>query len=96
MVGAERLDQYLRSPLEAGAKLPASATFSTAHEKYFTNEEQQLMHETAARATTPAGCASICFENVYFRYGEQLPFVLRVQQAKDGELLAELAAANPA
>ncbi len=77
LVGVERLDQYLRSPLEIGAKLPTAAIFPTSHEKYLAKEEQQLIQETAARAQTPAGCASIHFENVNFRYGEDLPFVLK-------------------
>jgi ABC-type multidrug transport system fused ATPase/permease subunit len=72
LVGAERLDHYLHLPIEAGERLPPQTEFPTPH----------------WTATVPPPCPPvnrlllakglpIRFENVSFRYREDLPWVLK-------------------
>lgn len=73
MVGMERLDNYLRRPLEKGAKLPASRQFQTNHDKYSTEEESALMDEVLTSHLN----ARVSFQNLWFRYEENQPFILK-------------------
>lgn len=68
MVGVERLDNYIRKPLEEGAKLPKEAQFVTGHAQSTGNEEVHVPKETSSKVT---------FSDVWFRYRADLPFVLK-------------------
>ena len=67
MVSLERLDRYLRSPLEFGAHLPRQAEFQTGH--------SLSPDHPAFKPELPA--ARVRFENVSFRYNENLPWILK-------------------
>jgi ABC-type multidrug transport system fused ATPase/permease subunit len=73
MVGVERMDQFLRMPLEVGAKLPAETSFATNHPIRSESEQEfirknQLINEPSARLN---------FENVWLQYRPELPPVLK-------------------
>lgn len=73
MVGVERLDEYIRRPLERGSRLPSHTQFQTGHPVLSTQDEkavdsEKMIHQAAA---------SVQFENVLFRYREDLPPVLK-------------------
>ncbi len=72
LVGAERLDHYLHLPMEAGARLPSRAEFPTPH---WTQHSPAPCSPLATKTFETA--ASIRFENVSFRYREDLPWVLK-------------------
>jgi ABC-type multidrug transport system fused ATPase/permease subunit len=73
MIGVERLDQYLRKDLEPGALLPAAATFATGHPKYEETLEKYLQH----RRLTTDRSAGVSVEGLWFKYREDLPWVLQ-------------------
>ena len=73
MTGVERLDNYLRRPLEHGLKLPASREFVTDHPTYLVGEEERLKDSRLVNAK----CAGIQVENLWLRYGEENPYVLK-------------------
>jgi ABC-type multidrug transport system fused ATPase/permease subunit len=67
MTGMERLDQYLRSPLEQGAALPTSAQFRTGHRTM----DSKNLHEP------PSPALELEVRDLWFGYREDLPSVLR-------------------
>ena len=71
LVGVERMDQYLRSPLEKGALLPATAQFQTGHPIKSTND---VLPGANLKKLEAAG---VEFEKVSFRYRQDLPMVLK-------------------
>lgn len=74
MTGVERLDNYLRRPLEPGLKLPATREFATEHPVYSSGEEVSLMNSYLTRERA----ASVQVEDVWLRYGdESASFVLK-------------------
>lgn len=73
MIGVERLDQYMRMEIEPGNKIPASAQFPTEHARYNEAEEKIAF----ATRLTPAINASVDVSNLWFRYREDLPWVLK-------------------
>jgi ABC-type multidrug transport system fused ATPase/permease subunit len=73
MVGMERLDQYLRMPIEKGSRLPSQSTFETQHARWTAEEESQV----SLSSLTDQPQASVSFKNVWFRYRSDLPFVLK-------------------
>lgn len=73
MTGVERLDNYLRRPLENGLKLPASRIFKTDHPTYGTNEEAELNRKSLVTERA----AGIDVEDLWLRYGDERPFVLK-------------------
>jgi ABC-type multidrug transport system fused ATPase/permease subunit len=73
MVGMERLDQYLRNPLEPGLLLPSATQFKTAQPRYEVRQEHHLAQDKLATTAT----ARVCFKNVWLRYSPQLPSVLK-------------------
>jgi ABC-type multidrug transport system fused ATPase/permease subunit len=73
MTGVERLNDYLRRPLEPGAKLPVSRDFPTDHPVYKMNEEEELRRTRLVDARS----ASVTIENLWFRYSPDLPYVLK-------------------
>lgn len=70
MIGLERLDLYLRKPLEPGTLLPAEAQFKTDHPK-----KSPRPHLTDS-VPMPRN-AEISFNDIWFRYREDLPWVLK-------------------
>ncbi len=73
MIGVERLDQYLRMDIENGNNLPASAKFATKHPTYPAAFEKYLSH----RKLTDDRSASVEVKSLWFRYREDLPWVLK-------------------
>jgi len=73
MIGVERLDQYLRKDLEPGNLLPSSATFRTGHPRYEPSFEKDLR----SRRWTQERSASVQVEGLWFKYHENLPWVLK-------------------
>lgn len=73
MIGVERLDQYLRMDIEKGSLLPASAQFTTGHPTYSDSVEKYL----STRRLTEERNASVQVQDVWFRYREDLPWVLK-------------------
>ncbi len=73
LIGVERLDQYLRHPLEAGAKLPSRAQFHTDHPMYTKLEAEELVKSKQ----TMSGASSLEIRNLNFRYRSDLPQVLK-------------------
>jgi ABC-type multidrug transport system fused ATPase/permease subunit len=73
MIGVERLDQYLRKDLEPGNLLPSSAEFNTGHPKYETVLEKYLHN----RRMTNDRSASVQVEGLWFKYRDDLPWVLK-------------------
>lgn len=75
IVGLERLDDYLRRPLEMGALLPAGAQFPTPEHQCNRFKASDLSPDNPP--ARPAGGGVIKFENVWFRYSADLPWVLK-------------------
>ena len=73
MIGVERLDQYMRMELEKGNLLPASAHFATGHPTYTDTVEKYFSH----RKLTEDRSASVEIKDLWFRYREDLPWVLK-------------------
>jgi len=73
IVGVERLDQYIRKPLEIGAKLPSKAQFQTGHSQYSETEEKKRSEENIPTAKA----SEVSFENVWFQYRSDLPPILK-------------------
>lgn len=74
MVGAERLDHYLHLPIESGERLPPQAEFKTPH--WITTEPTPCAPDKVLSAFQN-GKADITFDNLSFRYREDLPWVLK-------------------
>lgn len=72
MVGAERLDHYLHLPLEMGERLPARAEFPTPHWTQSSPPSCPPIEKSVFDAA-----AGIRFENLSFRYRDDLPWVLK-------------------
>ncbi len=73
MIGVERLDNYLQHPIEEGGALPASSLFPTGH--WVLNKVKD--YEAQTQKVSEKKAVGISFNNVWFRYGEDLPFILR-------------------
>ncbi|MFN7730103.1 MAG: ABC transporter ATP-binding protein [Bdellovibrio sp.] len=73
MVGVERMNQYLRAPLEPGSRLPLKVLFKTEHA---TDAPRDLL-ERKSNPLTGLKAAAVRFDNVSFRYNENLPWVLK-------------------
>ncbi|MES2964392.1 MAG: ABC transporter transmembrane domain-containing protein [Bdellovibrionota bacterium] len=73
MTGVERLDDYLRRPLEPGLKLPAARRFPTSHPVYAVNEEAEIQKSRLVKAPS----AAVQVEDLWLRYGADRPFVLK-------------------
>ncbi len=71
LTGLERMDQYLRLPLEPGSGLPAQSEFETGHPRATHYENPSLPADVRQ---TPAAAVEV--DHLWFRYREDLPFVL--------------------
>jgi ABC-type multidrug transport system fused ATPase/permease subunit len=61
--GVEKLDEYIRLPIENGLMLPAYSDFSTSHPK-----KLKLQNQDPKPKDTPAGSDQLQVENISFRY----------------------------
>jgi ABC-type multidrug transport system fused ATPase/permease subunit len=68
-VGVERMNEYLRQPLEPQALLPNGAEFPTNH--------PVASRDDKPHATTQAPAISLVIRDLHFRYAEDLPWVLK-------------------
>jgi ABC-type multidrug transport system fused ATPase/permease subunit len=68
-VGVERMNEYLRQPLEPEASLPPAAVFPTGH----------LVTPRAKPNVSPQPSTAISLEvnDLWFRYGSELPWILK-------------------
>lgn len=73
MIGVERLDRYLRLPIEDGNRIPARTAFPTGHPTYTAEEEKHLRD----RRLTETRAAAVEVKDLWFRYQEHLPWVLK-------------------
>lgn len=73
MIGVERLDHYMRMDIEKGSLLPSTAKFSTGHPVYSKSVEKYL----SRRRLTENRSASVEVQDLWFRYREDLPWVLK-------------------
>lgn len=73
MIGVERLDRYLRLPIEEGNRIPARTAFATGHPTYSDEEETRLRDQRL----TLNRCAAVEAKDLWFRYQEHLPWVLK-------------------
>ncbi len=73
MTGVERLNEYLRRAIEPGARLPAQRQFPTDHASYTQADEKSARE----RRMVSERSASIAVEGLWFRYGAELPYILR-------------------
>ncbi|MBX3017829.1 MAG: ABC transporter ATP-binding protein [Bdellovibrionaceae bacterium] len=75
LIGVERLNQYLRAPIEPGAALPHAAHFPTGHPRE--PAARALAQENAvADGLLAERALSVEFDHVRFRYDSSLPWVL--------------------
>lgn len=68
-VGVERMNEYLRLPLESEAALPATTVFPTQH----CVEREAIQASAIADQTN----VSLEFKDVWFRYDDDLPWILK-------------------
>lgn len=73
MIGVERLDNYLRKDIEIGNFLPSTTQFKTHHPVYSKTLEKYL----EKRKLTDHSSASVQVQDLWFRYREDLPWVLK-------------------
>lgn len=77
LIGVERLNQYLRAPLEPAAALPAQAKFATDHPKETKATTSTRHHEMRhTKDLASATALTVDFDNVGFRYAPELPWIL--------------------
>jgi ABC-type multidrug transport system fused ATPase/permease subunit len=73
LVGLERLDQYLRNPIEPGLRIPSSSQFATDHWKYSEADEDLSRNQVLTKERS----CSVEIKDLWFRYNENLPWVLK-------------------
>lgn len=73
MIGVERLDRYLRRPIEPGSLLPLKTQFQTTHDKMSAEGEKRFKKEKFINKNA----ASVQFKDVHFRYAVDLPWILK-------------------
>lgn len=85
MTGMERMNEYLRLPLEAGAKLPAAARFHTGQPKESSHPQKRPSPRVSAQPGVP-----VEVRDLWLRYRQDLPPVLKgvTLQIRAGERLA--------
>jgi ABC-type multidrug transport system fused ATPase/permease subunit len=81
LVGMERLDQYLRTPIEPRAYLPASSKVDTQQPRYTKEQELQSqsarLYDNSSMPNSVPRSLGVVLKNVWFRYQPELPFVLK-------------------
>ncbi len=83
MTGLERMNEYMRLPLEQGAKLPFTAKFKTGHPQETSYSPTQILSKKQYGAP-------IDIDNLSMRYRDDLPLVLEKVNIniKSGERIA--------
>lgn len=72
LTGVEKMDEYIRSPIETGIKLPAYSDFSTSHQK-----KQQVMSSVASVPSQSRSTSDqIQVENLCFKYPTSTHLIL--------------------
>ncbi|RYZ96456.1 MAG: ABC transporter ATP-binding protein, partial [Proteobacteria bacterium] len=71
LTGLERMNEYLRLPLEDGAKLPAGAKFPTGHQR------EDNTSFGLEKNPGPSGGAAVEVRDLWMRYRADLPPILR-------------------
>jgi len=74
MTGVERLDHYLRSPIEPGSQLPTQAEFVTNHARQPGETGGAAKSEMTSRRSQ---MASVEVKDLWFRYSPDAPYVLK-------------------
>jgi ABC-type multidrug transport system fused ATPase/permease subunit len=74
LTGVERMDDYLRRPLEPGARLPATAVFAPCVQREASQDET---HVGAWSLEASTRGAAVDIEGLWLRYTPELPWVLR-------------------
>lgn len=74
MIGVERLDNYMRMPIEPGSHLPSYAKLPTGHPVYSKDDENNFLH---GKKVTLDKNASVEVKDLWFRYNDHLPWVLK-------------------
>ncbi len=69
-VGVERMDDYLRRPLESYMKLPSRARYKTDHPQDTKTDEQN-------RKQTEVSSFEIKFQNISFKYNEEQDWIFK-------------------
>lgn len=70
LTGVEKMDEYLRHPLEEGMQLPAESDFSTSHPKKIKNSFVPLIENTTIQS------ANLQVENLVFKYPTSNEYIL--------------------
>ncbi len=73
--GVEKMDEYIRLPIEPGIKLPSYSDFSTSHQKKTKNEQSEKKLDASAVSKTQT--TQIQVENLCFRYPGTSDLVLK-------------------
>lgn len=72
LIGVERLDRYLRHPIEPGSLLPSTAQFSTNHPVASKETESEREMILTTERSVPVN-----IKNLWFKYSEEGPWVLK-------------------
>lgn len=72
LIGAERLDKYLRHEIEPGAKLPSYIEIPTPHPTYTQADEISLHDKTSIRENV-----DLEIKHLNFRYSDSTPWILK-------------------
>jgi ABC-type multidrug transport system fused ATPase/permease subunit len=75
LTGLERMNEYLRLPIEQGAALPGRARFETGHSRE--RGAQAASAPSAWDGSAEAQFARVEIEDLWMRYREDLPWVLQ-------------------
>jgi ABC-type multidrug transport system fused ATPase/permease subunit len=76
LTGVERFDNYLRRPLELGSSLPLHAQYTKGVRRRKNRYAVPVPSDSAATVMATAG-AEVKIENIWLRYGPDLPWVLK-------------------
>lgn len=74
-VGVERMNEYLRLPMEAQATLPQTTSFPTGHPIASGRDQTQIITEPLSLSKKES--IDLDFDNVWFRYADDLPWILK-------------------
>lgn len=73
LIGLERLDVFLRKPIEKGSFLPSGSQFKTGHPFHSFENEERLKQKPLISELN----ASVKVEDLWFKYSDELPYILK-------------------